>query len=72
MAGSYSEPSRTSKMELFAEIVNGWNVLTIFAKNFILDVWMGSEYAFVLHKVLWLSVMYFGIYYVAVFLKYCI
>ena len=34
-----------SKMKCFAKIVNGWKLLTIFAKLFILDVWQGSEYA---------------------------
>ena len=34
----HSEYSQTSKMELFSS--------TIFAKSFILDVWLGSEYAF--------------------------
>ena len=29
-------------MELFVKIVNGCN---IFAKNFVLDVWQGSEYS---------------------------
>ena len=32
-------------MELFMEIVNGWKLLTIFAKSSILDIWLGSEYA---------------------------
>ena len=41
----YSEPSRTSKVVLFAKIVNGFHLLTIFAKGSILDVRMGSEYA---------------------------
>ena len=27
------------------KIVNGWKVLTIFAKSTVLDVWLGSEYA---------------------------
>ena len=31
----YSEPSPTSKMELFAKLVNGFSIL---------DVWHGSEY----------------------------
>ena len=35
---AYSQPSRTSKIELFAKIVNGFQSLTIFAKSFILDV----------------------------------
>ena len=37
---SYSKPSQTSKMEIFARIV-----LTIFAKNSIFDVPPGSGYA---------------------------
>ena len=40
----YSEPSRTSKLELFSKIVNGWKPLTIFAESFILDVRLGSKY----------------------------
>ena len=32
-------------MKLFVEIVNGWKLLTIFAKSPILDVLQGSEYA---------------------------
>ena len=32
-------------MVLFARIVNGFQLLTIFARNFVLDVRMGSEYA---------------------------
>ena len=39
---AYSEPSRTSKMELFAKIANCFQPLTIF----ILDVRQESEYAF--------------------------
>ena len=35
---AYSEPSRKSKKEHFAKIVNGLQVLNIFAKNFVLDV----------------------------------
>ena len=33
-------------MELFSKLVNGSKRLTIFAKNSILDVGLGSEYAF--------------------------
>ena len=29
-------------MEFFPEIVNGFQVLTIFAKSSILDIWQGS------------------------------
>ena len=38
------ETSQTSKMEVFANIVNGWKPLTILAECSILDVWKGSEY----------------------------
>ena len=40
---AYSEPSLISKMELFAKIVKGFQPLSIFAKNSILDVPLGSE-----------------------------
>ena len=36
-------PAKTSKMERYTKIVNGFQPLTIFAKNFILDVWQGSK-----------------------------
>ena len=39
---AYSEPCQSSKMELFAKIVNGLTV-NYFAKSSILDVWQGSE-----------------------------
>ena len=32
-------------MEIFVEIVNGFQPLIIFAKTSILDVWQGIEYA---------------------------
>ena len=38
----HSELSQTFKMELFAKIVNDWKLLTIFGKNSILDVWLGT------------------------------
>ena len=41
----YSEWSQTSKMELFAKIVHGVQLLTIFSKSSILGVWLGSKYA---------------------------
>ena len=47
-SGEYSEPSQTSKMELFAKIVGGFQPLSIFSRSFILDAWQGST--FVLHK----------------------
>ena len=43
---AYSESSLTSKMEFLAEIVNDWKPLTIFTKNSILDVRLGSEYLY--------------------------
>ena len=50
-----SESCQTSKMALFAKLVDGWNPLTIFAKSSILDVWQGSENAF---DVNWRSTYY--------------
>ena len=41
----YNETIQTSKIELFVKLVNGWKPLIIFAKRFILDIWLGSEYA---------------------------
>ena len=40
---AYSESRQTSKMKLFAKLFNCWKPLTIFAKYFILDVWLGFE-----------------------------
>ena len=42
---AYSEPSRRSKMKLFAEIVNSSKLLTIFSKSPILDMLLSYEYA---------------------------
>ena len=44
IAEAYLESSQTSKMELSPEMVT----LTNFAKSYIVDVWMGSEYVSVL------------------------
>ena len=41
----YSEPSRTSTMELFAKIFKGFQLLTIFIKSSISDIRLGFEYA---------------------------
>ena len=38
-------------MELLTKIVDGLQLLTIYAKIFILDVWLCSEYAFGTHYV---------------------
>ena len=42
----YSEPSPTSKMELFGKIVNDFQLLAIFSKSSISDAWMGYAFAF--------------------------
>ena len=44
---AYSETCQASNMEYFAKMVNGLNLLAVFAKCSILDVWKGSEYVFV-------------------------
>ena len=41
----YLEPIRTFTMELFAKIVKGFQLLTIFIKSSILDIRLGFEYA---------------------------
>ena len=45
-AEGYSEPCRTSKIELFTKILISLKPWTIFAKSSILDLWQGYEYAF--------------------------
>ena len=42
---AYSEPFQTSKMEVFAQLVNGIWLLTIFAKRPILNVWQHCKFA---------------------------
>ena len=41
---TYSGYCQISKMECLEKVVNGFELLTIFAKLSILDVWQGSEY----------------------------
>ena len=41
---TYSEPSETSKMEVFVKIVDCIQPLTIFEKHFLLGVLQGYEY----------------------------
>ena len=41
-----SESTRVSDMELLAKTVNGFRPLTTFAESSVLDVWLGSGYAF--------------------------
>ena len=43
IAEVYSEPCQTSKMECF----NSFQVLNIFAKHSILDIWQGFEYTYI-------------------------
>ena len=38
------EPRQTYKTELFAKIVTGFQLLTIFGKNSVWDFWQASEY----------------------------
>ena len=45
LVNSRSEPRKTSKMELFAKIVNGGKLLIIFIKNCIVHVRLDSRYA---------------------------
>ena len=42
---THSEACQTSKVELFAKLVTGFQPLNVFTKCSILDVWLSSEYA---------------------------
>ena len=44
LSEAYSEHSQIIKIKLFANIVNSWKSLTVFAKNSVLDVWQSSEH----------------------------
>ena len=39
----FAEPYQITNMELFAKLISGLRLLTIFTKYFILDVWQGSS-----------------------------
>ena len=43
MAGVHSEPIEASEMEFCMKIVNSKTPLTVFTKNSIFDVYLGSE-----------------------------
>ena len=47
-----------SKTELFAKIVKDWKPLAIFAKRFVLGVWLGSEYVSVIKLLLISAIPY--------------
>ena len=46
---AYSQPCQTSKLELFANIVNGFQTITIFANRTVSDFQQGSKDSFGLH-----------------------
>ena len=48
MPDSYSEQCQTSKINIFAEVVNNFQPSTIFAKSSILNAWHGFEFNSVL------------------------
>ena len=48
---AYTKLSQTSKIELFAKIVSGSQLLTISVKSSILDVWQGSEWTSEVHPI---------------------
>ena len=41
---TYSKPNQTSQIKRFTKIVNSFQPLTIFAKSFILDIQLGSDF----------------------------
>ena len=46
---AYSESCQASMMDLSAKIDNNFYLLTIFAEHFIIDIWEGCEYAYVIY-----------------------
>ena len=48
-------PSETSRMELFSKIINSFSPLTVFTKNFIVNVWQGPLLGpnYPLHLLFW-------------------
>ena len=55
LSDAHFEPSQTSKMKRFARIVDGWKLLTIFAKKFQLRCLKASWIHFWLFFVFWLK-----------------
>ena len=46
---AYSESCQASTMDLSAKIDSNFYLLTIFAERFIIDIWEGCEYAYVIY-----------------------
>ena len=44
LSDTYSEPNHVSKIKHFTKIVHSWIPLTIFAKTFVLEIWLGYEF----------------------------
>ena len=44
ISDGYLGPCQTSKIVVFAKMNNGFQPLTVFAKSFIIEVLLGSEY----------------------------
>ena len=49
----YPESSQTSKMDLFAKIVNGFQALTMFSKSSILYAWLGFNIYLTRRAIVW-------------------
>ena len=47
---AYCEPCETFVIQLLMKIANDWSLLLIFAKNSIIDLWLGSKNASVVNK----------------------
>ena len=48
---AYSDPWKTSEVELFAKLVNNWKPIIVCTRNSVLDVWNISEHASAAWKV---------------------
>lgn len=58
--GGYRIPAET-KMERFVKIVNGWKLLAILAKRYMLDAWQNSDFTSVANHYLQTASIYFEI-----------
>ena len=69
---AYSEPIQTSKMALSVKIAKG---IIVFARSSILDVWLGSEYAFeqniFQNEFFFLELEYESYYYLCIWSQLC-
>ena len=57
-AEAHLEPYQTYKMERFVKVINGFQLLTLFTKLSIFDVWQGSKYVWHVLRIFFLCVLF--------------